>query len=373
MANTVNALDFLAAPDRYPVKPIVVLLGDESFLVRESFLRIKKAILDEEDSEFSFTSFEGLKTDWTTVTRELHTVSMFGGDLRLIRVEDADAGPKRGGSKNGTDDDGKKSEIGGSVETSFIGRYRDLLIDYIKKPAKTAVLLLQFKTLPTTTILYRSLNDNVLLIDCRPIPTPKIASWLAGWAKKNYHVSMDYDAAQLLVDRVGDELALLDQELARLALLVPGGGVITTNFISDKVGTWRTQKVWDLLDAVLLGKTTLAIQYLEQLLAAGVEPVYILASFAPTLRKMAAATRQFFHLQKNGERPNLSIVLKNAGFNAWQLPKAETQLKTLGSQRADLLLDLLLQTDYELKGESSLPPRVILEQMIIRLSSKVTR
>jgi len=56
--------------------------------------------------------------------------------------------------------------------------------------------------------------------------------------------------------------------------------------------------------------------------------------------------------------------------NAFFLQKAETQLRRLGRQRGAQLYRWLLETDLALKGDSAMPPRLVLERLIIRLAAK---
>ncbi len=49
--------------------------------------------------------------------------------------------------------------------------------------------------------------------------------------------------------------------------------------------------------------------------------------------------------------------------------KNEQQLRRIGRQRGGQLYEWLLDADLALKGSSSLPPRLVLERMIVRLAT----
>ena len=74
--------------------------------------------------------------------------------------------------------------------------------------------------------------------------------------------------------------------------------------------------------------------------------------------------------EAGGARPKLRDALEKAGIRAFVLQKAERQIRLLGRQRGAQLYRWLLQADLDLKGESAMPPRLILERLIVRLSAR---
>ena len=51
------------------------------------------------------------------------------------------------------------------------------------------------------------------------------------------------------------------------------------------------------------------------------------------------------------------------------LDKTERQLRRLGRHRGQRLYRWLLEADLDLKGDSSSPPRSILERLLVRISA----
>jgi DNA polymerase III subunit delta len=337
----IPALDYLAHPDKHPPRPVCALFGDESFLRRQAILCLRAAVLGGDDGDFSLTSFEGRAALFRDVHEVLSTVAMFGGGRRLAVVEEAD---------------------------DFVTRYRTELEDYVAKPSRSGVLALDLDSLPSNTRLYKAIAAEGLLIDCAA-PTPaKLCKWLADWAKQHHHVQLPQAAAEMLADLVGPELGLLDQELAKLALLAGDEKQIAPELVSRSVGGWRAKTTWDMLDAALDGNTPEAMRQLDRLLAAGEQPIGLLGQISASLRRFAAATRLVVQAEAAGRRVNLRDSLEQAGVRSFVLQKAERQLRLLGRERGAQLYRWLLQADMDLKGESPMPPRLILERLIVRLS-----
>jgi DNA polymerase III subunit delta len=337
-----TALDYLANPAKYPARPVCAAFGNESFLRRQTILALRTAVLGGGDADLSLATFDGDDTLFRDVHEVVSTVAMFGGGHRLAIVEDADA---------------------------FVTRYRPQLEDYVARPSRTGVLVLDLDSLPSNTRLYKAIAADGLLIDCSAPPPARLAKWLADWGKQHHRIQLSPSAADALVESIGPELGLLDQELAKLALLAGDDRKITPELIESSVGGWRVRTAWEMLDAALEGKVADAMLQLDRLLSSGEQPVGILAQISASLRRLAAATRLVLQAEAAKRRANLRAVLEQAGVRSFVVQKAEQQLRRLGRQRGAQLYRWLLQADLDLKGESSLPPRLVLERLIIRLSA----
>jgi DNA polymerase III subunit delta len=336
-----TALEYLANPAKYPVKPVCAVFGNESFLRRQTILALRTAVLGGDDADFSLATFEGRSTLFRDVHEVLSTVAMFGGG-RLAVVENAD---------------------------EFVTKYRPQLEDYVAKPSRSGVLVLDVDTLPSNTRLYKSIAVGGLLIDSNS-PTPaRLTKWLADWAKQHHNTVLSPSSADMLVELIGPELGLLDQELAKLALVVGDDRKVTPELISTSVGGWRTKTTWEMLDAAMDGEVCDAMLQLDRLLSSGEQPIGILGQISASLRRFAAATRLVIQAESAKRRTNLREVLEQSGVKSFVIQKAERQLRRLGRQRGAQLYRWLLQADLDLKGESTMPPRVILERLIVRLAS----
>jgi DNA polymerase III delta subunit len=106
---------------------------------------------------------------------------------------------------------------------------------------------------------------------------------------------------------------------------------------------------------------------LDRLFEQGDEPIRILAAFSMRLRQLARAYR----LTQQGE--TLSSALERAGVPPFGVKGAENLLRHLGRRRAERLYDWLLEADLGLKGSSHLPPRTLLERLLIQLARPLAR
>lgn len=339
MPSTVPAIDYLAAPDKSPPRPVCVVFGDEAFLKRHVLERMRQAVLGGE-GDFSFSTFDGAKAELRDVLDELGTLAMFGGQ-RLVLIDDAD---------------------------EFVTSYRAELEDYVARPRPGGVLVLSVGSWPSNTRLYKTLASEGLQVDCRAPQGAVLVRWLVGWAKQTHQIQLAGPAAEALVEMIGPELGLLDQELAKLAVATGAGGKVTAETVGQFVGTWRAKTAWDMLDAALAGDMRETIVQLDRLLLAGEAPVAVLAQISASLRRLAAATRLILAAESAGRRLALRDALLQAGVKPFVVDKTERQLRRLGRQRGAQLYNWLLEADLGLKGASQLSPRMVLERLLLRLA-----
>jgi len=353
MSHTIHAFEFLAKPPA-EIPPAVVLFGNEDFLKRLAKQALTKILVADDDTPFA--TYEGNSLEWRDVMDEVSTVSLFGGGRRLVVVEAADA---------------------------FVSKERTRLEAYFAKPKTSGVLILEVDSWASNTRLYKAVNKMGLQIDCRApekavgkrkvLDQGKLCKWLVAWTKQQHDAKLEVAAAELMVELVGVELGLLDQELAKLSLFAGEGGTIDPRMVEEVVGGWKSKTIWELVDAAADGNAAEALRQLDRLLQAGEHPVALFGQISWSLRRFAAATRIYQESERNQRRISLREALIQAGIQHWNrkgLERAESQLKQLGRVRAGKLYQWLLETDLALKGSHSHPQRArfALERLFLRMS-----
>ena len=197
--------------------------------------------------------------------------------------------------------------------------------------------------------------------------------WLTHRAKHAHQTTLEREACDQLFDLLPLSLGLMDQEVAKLSLMTDSG-VIDTPLVEANVGDWRTRQTWDMIDAMVEGRASEALRQLDRLLAAGEEPIPILAQVAYTLRKFATAGRLVEQAEAAGKRPHLPQAMQAAGFWRNKTDQATTQLKAIARPRAMQLCRWLLDMDLAMKGHNSSASgaRLELERLIARLSAEAS-
>jgi len=294
------------------------------------------------DEEFGLTVLEGKTAQLSEVMDALSTRSLFGGGKRrMVQVNDAD---------------------------KFVSEHRQRLEEYLAKPKPSGVLALVVTTWPGTTKLAKAVAARGLPIECKTPETRALGPWLRKWCERAHGKKLSAPAADLLIDMVGPELGLLDQELGKLSALAADEKQIGPELVGQAVAGGRAKSTWDMLDAAAAGKAAQALEQLDRILASGENAIGMLAQMSWSLRKLAAAAQLVVEAESAGRKITVRQALEQAGLKPFFISKAEGQLRQLGRPRAQRLLDWLLHADLDLKGDSPLPPRVVLEQLVVRLA-----
>ena len=328
-----HAVDFLKT-DAPTIPAVVVLAGNQAHFQHAVIVRLRELVIG--DDEAGLTRFPGKETDFKTVIDELRTVSMWG-DRRLVILDDAD---------------------------DFVSDHRAALERYVEQPAKKSVLALQVKSWPKTTRLAKMLAQSGLDIECSELKGAALSKWLVDTARETHHVTLSRDGAALLMELIGEELGMLDQELAKLATYVGEKGTITAEAVQGLVGGWKTETTWAMTDGVRDGHLPEALHALNQLLDAGEAPLKLLGGIGFVFRKLAYATE----LSRSQPLPQ---ALKDAGVFPRDIAAAEQYLRRLGRVKAERLLHTLISIDSGLKGSNPLPDRTQMELLLFRLAGAV--
>ena len=199
-----------------------------------------------------------------------------------------------------------------------------------------------------------------LVLDCGNPGEKDLVPWLIQLAATKHSVELDSAAARLLVELVGAEVGVLAAEVEKLSVYVASTGRIEPEHVSRMVEAGRIETVWKVLDAATVGQAAAATRHLDELLAAGEPPIRLLAAMASSLIKLHHAGRL------RVSRLTLEEACRIAGV--FSPAQARRQHAHLGPDRVNRLPEMLLKADLDLKGNSLLDPRVILEQFLISLA-----
>jgi DNA polymerase-3 subunit delta len=328
-----DSLTFVERADRLKAQPVYVLHGDEDFLKRQVLAALRRLFLGETDNAFGLSTHTGDRAVFAAVRDELETVP-FLTPRRLVVVESADP---------------------------FVSQFRVQLEKYLAAPASTGVLVLDVKNWPANTRLAKLLDGDATLV-CKAPAAHRLPAWCTQWVAGHHGKQLSGEAAKLLVDLVGGDMGQLDQELAKLAIYVGTARRIESSDVDKLVGNSRTETMWKIFDAIGAGSSAEALAILDRLFEQGEEPLRILGAFSMQLRRLAQAAR--WHLQGLP----LPRALDRVGVPPFAHRACEQQLRHLGRRRTDRLYDWLLETDLGLKGSSQLPPRTLLERLVVRLA-----
>lgn len=328
-----HATEFLKKkPDEIP--SVVVLSGRQRHLKESAFDLLQQQIIG--DDETSLTRFPGRDAQLQAVSDELYTISMWG-DRRLVIVDDAD---------------------------DFVTKFRGGLEKLVEKPAKKSVLVLSVETWTKTTRIYKQVAATGLEIECTDLKGAQLLKWIQESTKESYGSEISREAAVLLIELVGEELGMLDSELAKLSSFVGEKGKIGVEDVKALVGGWRTETTWAMTDATRDNDVNFALKALDQLLTAGEPALKLLGGISFVFKKYAQAT-------DFSRTTPLDQALRQAGVFPAAVAPSQTYLRRLGRSKAERILQRLLKAELGLKGMDPLSDRMQLERLLVTLSGNL--
>jgi DNA polymerase-3 subunit delta len=330
-----HAIELLKDPSRVPVVPVYAVFGDDVFLRREVLREIRRAALPGEDDALSVARFTGAVATLADVLDEVRTLPFFAR-RRLAVVEDADP---------------------------FVSAHRKELESYAEHPTTTGVLVLVTKVWPGNTRLAKLVDRAGLAVECKGPPDRQILPWLVHLAETRHQAHLDMEAAKLLLELVGPEVGLLAAEVEKLAVYVGPKGKVRRDDVARMVGAGRIETVWKVLEAATTGRGDLALEHLDGLMTAGENPVGLLVPMSASLLKVYHAGR----LRRC--RVELEEACASAGIPPFAVAQTGRQHAHLGPARVDRLPAMLLKAELDMKGSSMLPPRAVLERLVVELAS----
>ena len=331
-------MDSLAYLGKPPAKPqaVYILHGDEDFLKRQCREVLVAKALGDGDASFALSNFVGDKNlAFSTIRNELDTLP-FLSSVRVVVVEQADP---------------------------FVTEHRPALEKYVAAPSKIGVLVLEVKAFPETTKLAKALPDAAKLA-CKAPAGHKLAEWCIGRSANHHGKRLTADGAGLLVDLVGSQMGLLDQELGKLAVAVGAKPTIDAPDVDQFVGRSRAANVFQILSAIGEGQPARALGILSNLFEEGEDPLAVLGPLTSQLRKLATVNRLV------GQGLSLGQAMDGAKVPNWPQARqeAEKQVKHLGRRRLDALPEWLVEINLGLKGGNPLPPQLQVERLIVKLA-----
>lgn len=302
--------------------PVVALVGKDGFLRQE----VLDAILAELGDDVQRSDVEGESADAREVFDELRSIAMFGGS-RLVVVRQGE---------------------------EFITKNRDSLERFLEGLTAGGTgglggnhLVLHCTSLPANQRVYKLIAKAGAVAPCEPPAERALPGWIRDRAKGRHGLQLTPDAANLLADLAGSDAGLIDNELAKLALVERKGpgGPVGPEEIAASVAFRREQQMWTLADALSTGTPAEALTTWRQLAATDPSAEFRAVTWlAIWLERAVGALR----LARNGEKP-FAIARQLKIWPADAVGPLLERAGRLGPSGLRTAADDLAEADYRVK------------------------
>jgi len=234
------------------------------------------------------------------------------------------------------------------------------LVEVVKDPLPSTVLILAAGGGTVPAPLAKAVSASGQVIDVSVGSAGSRKSWLHDHLR-HAPVKLDVMATQRLAQHVGEDLGRVEGLLGALAATYGPGARITVQDLEPYLGGAGNLPIWDLTDAIDRGEAATALTVAHRMLdAGGQSPVYLLVMLHRHFANMLALDGATV----SGEAEAAQVL----GIAPYPAKKALEQARRLGSARIAHAIGLLADADSGMKGGSGLPPEVVLDILVARLS-----
>ena len=315
-------------------KPIYVIAGKEESLVNQKCRELLDELVEPSERATGLFNADPKEVTAADVLDELRTAP-FLTDKRVVVIKGAD---------------------------DFISNNRELLEKYFDNPCSTGILILTVNTWQSNTRLAKKLPNAGKLVTVTQPKTWQLPGRLVQYTLDAYSKRLRKDAAELLVELVGDDLVRLYSEIDKLALFADSEKTITTGHVEKLIGHNRIFGAFAVIDKCLAGNAGAAVERLRNMFASDKSTEFkVVGAFAFQFRRMFNAKV----LLEKGVRPDeiakrLQIWGNKDSFFA--------QLRKMTLEQIGDGIQQLAGIDYAIKTGRT-KPQVAIEQLVLKLAA----
>ncbi|MFC1898077.1 DNA polymerase III subunit delta [Candidatus Cloacimonadota bacterium] len=225
-------------PNQTPQKTYYIV-GPEIYLVDMVQKAIIKRFMESEVDEFDFSMLYG-DTDSAVSALEQLEMAPFMSKSRLVVIRSFD---KMNASN------------------------KNLIANYVAQPLETSILVLTAETSDARIASSKILEEHAIHITCRsPYNTEDLIRWLRAELRQK-NITMNNDSITLFANSIENDYSLASNELEKLIIFTKNRGEIRFQDVEEVVGKSKTNKIFDLQNAIGNRNLKKSMQILENMMA----------------------------------------------------------------------------------------------------------
>ena len=312
--------------------PAYLVVGSDELKRSHAVARMKKRLEASGLADFNLDERDMSKEQTPEdVLSSLNTFPM-GADFRLVILRPCDRLPKA---------------------------MSEMLVDYLKNPSSTTVLLLVAEKLAKNTRLYKAVAkiDKKAIVECAPKKRWELPQQVRSMATA-HGKAITQGGAEELVSRVGESTRMLDNELKKLASMVEGGEITQADVERFVVRT-AEPRPWDFLDAVSARNLPKALSLLRMMPQRQEIMLYSL---------LTTRIRELIYAKALDARGEGSTLARTLGLQGWQIKNHLRWAR--GFKMSELLGALESAVDVELALKGSQTSDVALIRWVTQICTR---
>lgn len=312
-------------------KNVYLIYGEEEYLKKQYRDKLRTAIAGDDTMNYSY--FEGDKIAQKDVFAMADTMPFFA-DHRLIIIENS----------------------------GFFKSSNEELADYIKSVPDYLIMIFVESAVDKRNKVYKAVAEKGYITEMNTPSTGQLKTWMAGILKADGKV-MGTEAAELLLSKTGAGMDLVRTELEKLTAYCMDRNEVTVQDVEEVCVAQTVNKIFDMVAAIAMKNTELALRYYYDLLTLK----------EPPMRILYLIVRQFNGLlqTKDGISRGLSQseMAKAIGVAPFVVGKYLGQSKLFSVSQLKSALEECAQIEEEVKT-GKLDDKIAVELIIVKYSAK---
>ncbi|MCK4653551.1 MAG: DNA polymerase III subunit delta [Candidatus Cloacimonetes bacterium] len=244
----------------------------------------------------------------------------------------------------------------------MIASEKNLIAEYIENPVQTSILILTAEKNDERIIANRIVSEKAVNINCRsPYNADDITRWLRA-ELRDRNITMDNESISLFSNSIDTDYLIAANELEKLIIYTKNSGNITLNDVIESVGKSKTNKIFDLQNAIGNKDLTRSLQILENMILNNESAIFIIAMltrFYSLIWKVLALRK------KNISDSEITTRHLNEIFYRYR----DDYIKYANNYTVDEIrkvFSILLQADVDLKSLNT-KEEIILETLVYNI------
>lgn len=243
--------------------------------------------------------------------------------------------------------------------------YEDALAAYLDDPAPETVLILVADELNGSRKIGKMLRERSFAVEFKRLDDRELADW-ARREIADQGCTIDDLTVRLLVERAGQDVRRLSNEVRKLAAASMPDNVITAGLVEALVPNSRELSNFDLTDHLIAGRKRDALATLKKILDDGAEPLALLGLISFNYRRLMIAKDM---MDRSAPRAEVAAAVKLYGKGQDAFLAAARRSETGKLARS---LELIAQTDLAIKtslgGSGAQGARLQIEMLVCQLA-----
>ena len=311
-----------------------LLYGLEDYLIQEE---IKKIIEKDKIEEININKYNLENNMIDNVIEDATTISLFQ-DKKVIIVENAYI-------------------FSGTTNKKLPEQNTDLLLDYLNHSNPNTVLIFTLikDKIDTRKKITTLMKKNGTIKEFNTVSN--INNWIT---KELEPYQMDKKEVEYFINRVGNNLSILKEEIDKLKLYKDDEKVITQKDIEQLTHENIDTDIFKLIDSILSTRKKEALESLEEMMKYGEEPIAIIVMLANQFRIMYQSKQL---LKKGYSEREIANLLE---IHEFRVKKALEKGRKYSSDEILKKLEDLADLDYQIKS-GQLDKNIGLELFILNM------